>query len=101
MQSSKAALKHVAKAANVQYLHGVVRPGPADALLTSEVVEPVRTIARKLDYRMNAFASSLRTKRSNAIGILIPDLMNAVFPPIIAGIEETAAREGYEIHDCK
>jgi len=51
-----------------------------------------------LGYRVNAFASSLRTKRSNAIGILIPDLWNPGFLAIVTGVQEVVSRGGgYEI----
>ena len=91
-------LKDVAEAASVHLSTASRALNPeTQHLITPEVVEQIQEVARKLDYRMNIFASSLRTKRSNAVGILIPDLLNAVFPPIIAGIEETVNREGYEI----
>jgi LacI family transcriptional regulator len=98
MRPSRSKLKDVAEAANVHLSTASRALNPeTQHLFTSEVVERVRKVALKLDYRVNTFASSLRTNRSNAIGILIPDLLNAVFPPIIAGIEETVNREGYEI----
>ena len=64
--------------------------------ITPDVVERVRSVAGKLGYRVNAFASSLRTKRSNAIGILIPDLWNPGFPAIVTGVQEVVSRGGYE-----
>src|SRR5882762_7346043 len=36
-----------------------------------------------------------RRGRSHVVGILLPDIENAVFPPIIRGIEERLAAEGY------
>ena len=65
--------------------------------ITPDVVERVRSVACKLGYRVNAFASSLRTKRSNAIEILIPDLWNPGFPAIVTGVQEVVSRGGYEI----
>src|SRR5580698_3577904 len=40
-------------------------------------------------------ARALRTRRSHTIGVLIPDLNNPLFPPIIRGIEDRLARHGY------
>ena len=40
-------------------------------------------------------ARSLRTRRSNTIGVLIPDLNNPLFPPIVRGIEDRLAAAGY------
>jgi hypothetical protein len=79
MENPKATLRDVAKAAGVHI-------STASHRITPDVVERVRTLAGKLGYRVNAFASSLRTKRSNAIGILVPDPWNPGFPAIVAGV---------------
>lgn len=64
-------------------------------MVTAEVAERVRRIARELGYRPDPVASGLRAGRSQTIGVLIPDLSNPVFPPILRGIEETLAAAGY------
>jgi LacI family transcriptional regulator len=98
MRPTRSTLKDVAEAANVHISTASRALNPETRhLFTSEVVDRVRKAARKLDYRVNVIASSLRTRRSNAIGVVIPDLLNAVFPPIIVGIQETLNKEGYEI----
>jgi LacI family transcriptional regulator len=98
MEKSKATLRDVAKAAGV-HISTASRALKAEPQhrITPDVVERVRTVASKLGYRVNAFASSLRTKRSNAIGILIPDLWNPGFPAIVTGVQDVVSREGYEI----
>jgi LacI family transcriptional regulator len=98
MRKPRATLKDVAEAANVHISTASRALNPeTQHTFTAEVVERVRKAARKLDYRAHAIASSLRTRRSNAIGVVIPDLLNPVFPPIILGIQETLNKEGYEI----
>jgi len=98
MRKSKVTIRDVAKAAGV-HISTASRAlnSQTQHLITADVVERVRSVARKLDYRANAFASGLRTKRSNAIGLLIPDLWNPAFPAIVAGVQEVVVREGYEI----
>ena len=98
MRKSKVTIRDVAKAAGV-HISTASRAlnSETQRLITADVVERVRSVARKLDYRANAFASGLRTKRSNAIGLLIPDLWNPAFPAIVAGVQEVVVREGYEI----
>jgi len=64
-------------------------------MVSVEVAEKVRDVARKLGYLRNPLASGLRTRRSHTVGVLIPDLTNPVFPPIIRGIERTLAAHGY------
>jgi LacI family transcriptional regulator len=96
MAPLKTTLYDVAKAAGV-HTSTVSRALNAETrhLITTEVVDRVQKTANKLGYRHNAIASSLRTRRSNAVGIVIPDLLNSVFPPIIVGIEEMLREAGY------
>lgn len=48
-----------------------------------------------LDYRPNELARGLRTARSKAFGLLIPDFANPVYASIIAGAEAAATELGY------
>ena len=66
------------------------RPGGVSA----EVVAAIEAAARRLGYRPNRAASALRTGRTHAVGVLVPDITNPVFPPILQGIEAHAAARG-------
>ena len=55
----------------------------------------VRLAAAELDYRPNPIARGLKTNRSYTIGVLIPDLTNPLFPPILRGIEDRLEEAGY------
>jgi len=44
---------------------------------------------------LTTVARSLRTRRSHSVGVLIPDLNNPLFPPIVRGIEDRLAAAGY------
>ncbi len=92
----RATLKDVAQAAGV-HLSTVSRAlNPHTVhLLTPALVAEIRKISRALDYRPNAAAHSLRTNRTRTIGIIVPDITNPVFPPIIRGIEDALAKRGY------
>lgn len=65
--------------------------------ISPEVVLKVERAAKKLGYYPNIVASSLKHNRSFAVGVLIPDLMNPVFPPMIRGIQDTAESSGYTV----
>lgn len=52
-------------------------------------------VAARRGYRRNQMASALRTGRSDTIGVVIPDLKNLLFPPIIQGLQETLSLAGY------
>jgi LacI family transcriptional regulator len=63
--------------------------------ITSEIVEKVTNAATELGYRPNQTARGLRTNRTRTIGVLIPDITNPLFPPIIRGIEDGLGADGY------
>jgi LacI family transcriptional regulator len=59
----------------------------------------VRAMAA-LDYQPDAIAKSLKTGRSYAIGIVVPDITNAFFPEVVRGAEEAAQAAGYSVLLC-
>jgi LacI family transcriptional regulator len=65
------------------------------ATLTADVIEEVRLAADRLGYRPNRIAASLRTNRSMTVGVMIPDITNMIFPPILRGAEEVLEARGY------
>jgi LacI family transcriptional regulator len=66
-------------------------------LLSPETAERVRQAAEQLGYRVNRMARALKTRRSLAIGMLIPDITNPFFPPIVKGAEDALAHAGYTL----
>lgn len=53
--------------------------------------------AKELGYRSNNFASSLRSKRTNTIGVIVPRLNSHFMSSAIAGMESVANEEGYNL----
>ncbi len=51
----------------------------------------------KLDYIPNSLAKSLKISDSKLIGLLISDFANPFFPPVVRGIEEQLAKNGYNL----
>jgi LacI family transcriptional regulator len=64
-------------------------------MVNADTAERVRRVARQLGYRPNSIARGLKTHRSCTIGVLIPDITNPLFPPILRGIEDRLDRAGY------
>ncbi len=52
-------------------------------------------VADSLGYRPNPIARGLKTAKSGTIGLVIPDLTNPLFPPIVRGIEDVLEPAGY------
>lgn len=53
--------------------------------------------ARDLGYRSNNFASSLRSKKTHTIGVIVPRLNSYFVANVLAGMEDAANKEGYNI----
>lgn len=57
----------------------------------------VKQMAEKLGYHPNLFARNLKTRKTNIIGVIVPEIKHFFFASIISGIEEVAHREGYAL----
>ena len=53
--------------------------------------------ATQMGYRSNMFASNLRTKKTNAIGVIVPRLNSTFMSSVIAGMEKVANEAGYNL----
>ena len=65
------------------------------SLVNEETGRRVLKAAEELGYQPNPIARGLKTNRSYTIGVLIPDLTNPLFPPILRGIEDRLETAGY------
>jgi LacI family transcriptional regulator len=91
-----ATLRDVAAAAGVHPATASRALNPSTRLLVSEdTAERVLAAASRLGYSPNPVARSLRTRRSDTVGVLIPDLNNPLFPPMVRGVEDRLAERGY------
>ena len=89
-------LRDVAKSAGVHLSTASRALDPAKRhLIADAVVSKITAIADKLGYRRDPIAASLRTRRSKLVGVIVPDIANPVFSPIIAAITETLGTAGY------
>ena len=64
-------------------------------LIGTELLRKVEAASRELGWRPNRAAAALSTGRSRTVGVLLPDITNPVFPPILRGIEDALDAEGY------
>jgi LacI family transcriptional regulator len=64
-------------------------------MVSPEVAKRILAEAQRVGYRPNRSASTLVTRKSNIIGVVLPDITNAVFPPILMGIEDGLRERGY------
>ena len=93
---TRVTLKDVARLAGVH-------PGTASralnvetrGLVNEETARRVLAAAEELGYRPNPIARGLKTSRSYTVGVLIPDLTNPLFPPIVRGIQDRLEEAAY------
>jgi LacI family transcriptional regulator len=89
------------KLADVARVAGV-HPGTASRALnpvtrdqvSRETSRRVARAAQRLGYVPNAMARGLRTSRSHLVGMVVPDVTNPLFPPMVRGAERVLAEAG-------
>src|ERR687891_956139 len=64
------------------------------SLVNEETARRVLRAAEELGYQPNPIARGLKTNRSYTVGVLIPDLTNPLFPPILRGLEDRLGTAG-------
>jgi DNA-binding LacI/PurR family transcriptional regulator len=61
--------------------------------LTSRVLEAVR----ELDYTINGVARSLQTRKTQTVGMLIPDIANPFYAKVVRGVEDVCKAHNYSL----
>lgn len=69
--------------------------------ISDKTKSAVLKAAASANYQPNLIAQSLQNKRSNHIGVIVPEIRNAFFSTVISGIEEVAYEAGYTIMVCQ
>lgn len=92
--AGRVTLADVAKAAgvDVSLVSRVLRG--EEVKVREETKDRILEQARRLEYRPNAIARSLKSSRAGAFGLVIPTFNNPVYAQIIIGAEAAAAKLG-------
>lgn len=61
----------------------------------------VKDLAEEWDYQPNSIALSLRSRKSNIIGVIVPQIVHHFFSTVISGIEDVAYNAGYNVMVCQ
>lgn len=64
--------------------------------VNAETRRMVREIAANLGYRPNAVAQSLRSRRTDTIMIVVPDITNTFYPELARGVQDVVTPAGYQ-----
>lgn len=92
------ALDDVARAAGVsKSVASRALTGDVRARMSEATRARILAAAVELDYVPNARARGLRKSRSGAIGLIVPDVNNAVFADMLAGVQHATAHRGTDV----
>ena len=83
----------------------VLNNSPSAKSIPQETRDRVMEAAKRLNYRPNYFARSLRQSRSMSVGVLAPDLSEGYFTRVMSGVVQELTRAHYffftACHDWK
>lgn len=96
MKKKKTTIKDIAKAlnTNVSTVSRALNDHPS---ISDKTKERVRLTAKKLNYRPNGIASSLRRGNTRTIGLVVPHINRNFFANVIHGVESVAKDYGYQV----
>ena len=65
--------------------------------VSEPIKEKVLQAMKQLSYKPNSIARSLRSQKTNTVGVLIPSIKSFFYNSVVDGIEETLRNSGYHI----
>ncbi|MDD4296007.1 MAG: LacI family DNA-binding transcriptional regulator, partial [Ruminiclostridium sp.] len=68
--------------------------------VSDKLKQTVLKAIEELNYSPSHIARSLVTKKTNIIGVIVPDLTSSFFSTILSSIEENASANNYNIMVC-
>lgn len=69
----------------------------AGGLVSPDTVRRVVRAAERLGYVPNTIARGLRTARSFLVAMVVPDVTNPLFPPMVRGAEQVLSQAGFTL----
>ena len=97
----KVTMRDVAKAANVSQstVSRILSPSTSQSKvpISEETIEKVMTVVKELGYQPNQYARSLRGQKNHVIGMLIADISNPFYHPIVRAVQDVASRYHYSV----
>lgn len=90
-------LKDIAEEAGVSAgtVSRILRKAPSSITISEKTRRKVLQLVEELGYHPDIYARSLRTRRTYTIGVIIEDIGDPYFGPVIGGIEEVLIPQDY------
>ena len=96
----KVTIKDIARMADVSIATVSKVINKKDAKISQETRDRIFKIIKETGYVPNRVASSMITKETKSIGLVIPNIANPFFPEVARGAEDKASEEGYSLILC-
>lgn len=99
MKQNKVTIKDIARCLGVSttLVSFALSESPKKHRVSDEMIARIRKTAKEMDYQPNNAARSLRSGRSNTIGVILSDISNRFFADIARCIEDKASQNGYTV----
>ena len=68
--------------------------------VSAELTDRVEKALQALDFQPHQLARGLKARRTNTIGVVIPDFTNTFFAEVVRGAEDEARSQGYSLILC-
>lgn len=65
--------------------------------ISEDTKQKIQAFAKLYNYRPNNIALSLKNRKTNTIGIIIPEIVHHFFSKVIRGVELVANKRGYNV----
>ena len=92
----KITLKQIAKELDVS-ISTVSKALRNSVEISEDTKQKVQAFAKLYNYRPNNIALSLKNRKTNTIGIIIPEIVHHFFSKVIRGVELVANKRGYNV----
>ena len=69
--------------------------------ISQKTKDKILAVAKEMDYHPNTVAQSFKRRKSNTIGVIVPQIENDFFSSIISGIEEIIYDAGFTLMICQ
>lgn len=96
MKKGQVTIKDIAKALNLSP-STVSRALKNHPEISDDTKKLVQKLAEEMEYQPNPIALSLKQRKTNTIGVVIPNIVHHFFSTIISGIEDITHQKGYNV----
>ena len=100
MKNRQTTIIDIAKALNISK-STVSRALTDHPNIKAETKKAVLELAGEMDYQRNMLSVSLVNKKTNTIGIIVPEFVDSYFSKVIIGAQEAAGLAGYNVIFCQ